>query len=241
MIRSHSERHMSDAQADELLRLYSHFAMSVGGNEVDPSLFDEYMSRIRMAQNAEMEEHRLVDIQSREPDAALQPFPRALMDTLRRVCVHKTHLMNVDKKQCVICLDDFCEGDRVVQLPCGHIFCDGCITNWLNTRCHCPICRKVVDVPLDLALQQNRVVEVQPRCCSNGCRLLSSYWSTTPLLPLPNCGHVFHPPCLLRQRGAHADVESRITCGKCRTVSSMTPPHCVYVENHGYGCATHRY
>ena len=35
---------------------------------------------------------------------------------------------------CVICLDDFQAGARVKTLPCGHLFHDACIDQWLHSN-----------------------------------------------------------------------------------------------------------
>ena len=59
---------------------------------------------------------------------------------------------------CVICLEAFCDGDRLRVLPCEHAFHMGCIDRWLS-GCHsfvdcdtsgCPICKKnPQDIVLD--------------------------------------------------------------------------------------------
>ena len=41
---------------------------------------------------------------------------------------------------CVICLDDFEAGARVKTLPCGHLFHDTCIDQWLQSNTRCPHC-----------------------------------------------------------------------------------------------------
>lgn len=41
---------------------------------------------------------------------------------------------------CVICLDDFQAGARVKTLPCGHLFHDACIDQWLHSNTRCPNC-----------------------------------------------------------------------------------------------------
>jgi predicted amidophosphoribosyltransferase len=37
----------------------------------------------------------------------------------------------------------------VVKLHCGHMFCDGCIEEWLRREHTCPLCR----APISTALQ----------------------------------------------------------------------------------------
>lgn len=49
---------------------------------------------------------------------------------------------------CGVCLD---EKRERVQLPCNHLFCRACLTNWLERKGHCPTCRQVVDVALHTA------------------------------------------------------------------------------------------
>lgn len=47
-----------------------------------------------------------------------------------------------DLCECSICLDDFAPGQRVRQLPCGHIFHSTCIARWLVERnAVCPLCK----------------------------------------------------------------------------------------------------
>ena len=47
-----------------------------------------------------------------------------------------------DTDQCVISMEDFNDGDTVIQLPCGHIFHPESIKTWLKEESSkCPICR----------------------------------------------------------------------------------------------------
>ncbi|KAM0787005.1 hypothetical protein ACM66B_006274 [Microbotryomycetes sp. NB124-2] len=49
--------------------------------------------------------------------------------------------------ECAICLCDFESGDRVMELPCGHLFHESEITPWLiDTKRLCPICRASITV-----------------------------------------------------------------------------------------------
>ncbi|EPE04558.1 ring-9 protein [Ophiostoma piceae UAMH 11346] len=49
------------------------------------------------------------------------------------------------QSECVVCLEDYVAGDRVMSLPCGHEFHAACITPWLTTRRRtCPICKSDV-------------------------------------------------------------------------------------------------
>lgn len=43
---------------------------------------------------------------------------------------------------CVICLEDFREGEMVKRLPCGHTFHGSCVRRWLLRNGVCPVCRR---------------------------------------------------------------------------------------------------
>ncbi|XP_036090160.1 E3 ubiquitin-protein ligase RNF126 isoform X2 [Rousettus aegyptiacus] len=44
--------------------------------------------------------------------------------------------------ECPVCKDDYGLGEHVRQLPCNHLFHDGCIVPWLEQHDSCPVCRK---------------------------------------------------------------------------------------------------
>mmetsp|Transcript_6341 Transcript_6341/g.15785 ORF Transcript_6341/g.15785 Transcript_6341/m.15785 type:complete len:548 (+) Transcript_6341:145-1788(+) len=49
-----------------------------------------------------------------------------------------------DKRQCSICLEDFCQGDERTSLPCLHGFHSGCVNRWLSSNGSCPVCKTSV-------------------------------------------------------------------------------------------------
>ncbi|KAG4115995.1 hypothetical protein ERO13_D12G142200v2 [Gossypium hirsutum] len=51
------------------------------------------------------------------------------------------------RKECVVCLEEFLDGDEVASLPCGHVYHYGCIVKWLETSHLCPLCR--YHMPID--------------------------------------------------------------------------------------------
>lgn len=42
---------------------------------------------------------------------------------------------------CSVCLDEYEEGDELLQLTCGHVFHRNCIDLWLKGHRVCPCCR----------------------------------------------------------------------------------------------------
>ena len=53
----------------------------------------------------------------------------------------KIPILDNDKKNCVICMEDFKNGDVTTNLPCLHMFHTNCIQSWLKTQNTCPICK----------------------------------------------------------------------------------------------------
>ncbi|KAK3230354.1 hypothetical protein Dsin_002235 [Dipteronia sinensis] len=56
---------------------------------------------------------------------------------------------------CAVCLEGFSAGgaDRIVTLPCSHVFHQSCICRWLEEQNKCPMCRRGIqsdDLDLDL-------------------------------------------------------------------------------------------
>ena len=44
--------------------------------------------------------------------------------------------------QCAICLCEVNIGDRIGDIPCGHIYCVECLKDWLKRKNHCPLCQR---------------------------------------------------------------------------------------------------
>ena len=49
-----------------------------------------------------------------------------------------------DKRQCCICLEDFCQGEERTSLPCLHGFHSACVNRWLSSNGSCPVCKTSV-------------------------------------------------------------------------------------------------
>lgn len=46
-----------------------------------------------------------------------------------------------EEQSCSICLIDFERGEKLLQLPCKHLFHEECITRWTERHTNCPNCR----------------------------------------------------------------------------------------------------
>eukprot|EP00531_Pseudo-nitzschia_arenysensis_P008564 CAMPEP_0116120504 /NCGR_PEP_ID=MMETSP0329-20121206/3208_1 /TAXON_ID=697910 /ORGANISM="Pseudo-nitzschia arenysensis, Strain B593" /LENGTH=249 /DNA_ID=CAMNT_0003614273 /DNA_START=101 /DNA_END=850 /DNA_ORIENTATION=+ len=52
----------------------------------------------------------------------------------------KTDLNDCDVK-CLVCQEDYCKGEELRKLPCGHYFHKDCVDQWLLSKDFCPYCR----------------------------------------------------------------------------------------------------
>jgi hypothetical protein len=48
-----------------------------------------------------------------------------------------------NQRECSICLEEFCQGDKRTSLPCKHEFHTSCVNTWFSTETSCPVCRRV--------------------------------------------------------------------------------------------------
>jgi len=91
---------------------------------------------------------------------------------------------NFDTHQCVISMEDFNDGDTVIQLPCGHIFNPESIKTWLKEESSkCPICRyelKFDEIKKDFPANRIRR-ETSTTDTSN-----NTFVTNIPSTPMPN-------------------------------------------------------
>lgn len=75
-------------------------------------------------------------------------LPPAYLDKLETVEYMAKDGVNAE---CVICLETFEDDERVLELPCKHLYHGDCIRKWLIERKKiCPICKRDVSVGIDV-------------------------------------------------------------------------------------------
>ncbi|XP_052316719.1 RING finger protein 122-like [Oncorhynchus keta] len=52
--------------------------------------------------------------------------------------------LNLHGQTCAVCLEDFKVKDELGVLPCQHTFHRKCLVKWLEVRCVCPMCNKLI-------------------------------------------------------------------------------------------------
>lgn len=78
-------------------------------------------------------------------------------------------------RECCVCLDSINLKDRVVRLPCAHIFHPTCVHQWLGKHCTCPVCRYELptDCPEYERDRQERMRHRKPRFARHELERLS--------------------------------------------------------------------
>ena len=64
-----------------------------------------------------------------------------ILNNLEVTKIEDVSKLNEDNKKCIICLEEFKQGDEGIYLPCFHLFHKDCIREWLNAHDECPICK----------------------------------------------------------------------------------------------------
>ena len=64
-----------------------------------------------------------------------------LLNSLESTVLKDVSHLEEDKKQCVICMEDFKDGDEVIYVPCLHVFHKDCLLEWFKRHDDCPICK----------------------------------------------------------------------------------------------------
>ena len=70
--------------------------------------------------------------------------PKKILDYLPITTLGKKYNNDNIEFKCIICYEDFQEGDTVTTLPCAHVFHINCIEIWILQHGNCPVCKFVI-------------------------------------------------------------------------------------------------
>jgi len=70
-----------------------------------------------------------------------RPTDKQLFNEFPETKIEDINKLDPEKRNCVICLEDFKSGEKATLLPCVHLFHKNCIKNWLKSKNSCPICK----------------------------------------------------------------------------------------------------
>jgi hypothetical protein len=72
---------------------------------------------------------------------------RSMMRSLPKVKVTAHDIEKNESNECSICLDELVIGQPAMRIPCGHLYHEDCIKDWLKKSNECPVCR--FELPTD--------------------------------------------------------------------------------------------
>lgn len=75
------------------------------------------------------------------------PTAAATLRALPKVKVTKHDIETNESDECAICLDDLVLGQPALRIPCGHLYHEDCVKDWLKKSNECPVCR--FELPTD--------------------------------------------------------------------------------------------
>ena len=101
--------------------------MDFGGRRHGNNVFNRFDNLIQEMMNSEQNRERPTDKQ------LFNEFPETKIEDINK--------LDPEKRNCVICLEDFKSGEKATLLPCVHLFHKNCIKSWLKSKNNCPICK----------------------------------------------------------------------------------------------------
>ena len=82
-------------------------------------------------------------------------------DVLKK-CKYIKYNYGFKETQCPISLEDFKDGDSLIELPCKHIFLEKNLKEWIKEKQNCPICRyNLVNINNDAGNSEDELVRRQ--------------------------------------------------------------------------------
>lgn len=75
------------------------------------------------------------------------PTSAASLRSLPRIKVTPYDIAANESAECSICLDELVTGQPALRIPCGHLFHEDCVKDWLLKSNECPVCR--FELPTD--------------------------------------------------------------------------------------------
>ena len=67
--------------------------------------------------------------------------PDDILEQLPESEIEDTSQLSEDKRECIICLNNFKKSDKITFFPCTHMFHSPCVESWLKMKKFCPVCK----------------------------------------------------------------------------------------------------
>mmetsp|Transcript_54827 Transcript_54827/g.152052 ORF Transcript_54827/g.152052 Transcript_54827/m.152052 type:complete len:391 (-) Transcript_54827:142-1314(-) len=85
--------------------------------------------------------------QQAEQRSGPPPTSASALRSLPRIKVTAYDIAANESTECSICLDELVAGQPALRIPCGHLYHEDCVKDWLRKSNECPVCR--FELPTD--------------------------------------------------------------------------------------------
>lgn len=110
------------------------YSANFNSNFNDRSFFNSYLSEI------------LMNMQNRRDREGEVGTSKSAYEKLKKFEMNETYCNKgkdgkIEKPNCIICIADIEMKAKTLLIPCGHMFHESCIKEWLEKHNTCPVCR----------------------------------------------------------------------------------------------------
>ena len=79
-------------------------------------------------------------------DTNTNSYNQLLLQKMSEEITQFNNILYKENDGCVICLDNFKTDEKIIKLPCNHIYHPECIQEWLKNNITCPLCRNELSI-----------------------------------------------------------------------------------------------
>lgn len=115
----------------------------------NPTIFDQLLQSMQHQQMQQpnidnMSYERLLEVFGDGNENRNLAAPPRVISSLPSSRITNPEELPEDKRQCVICMEDYAQGEERTMLPCWHGFHKDCVNRWLKNKGCCPVCKTEV-------------------------------------------------------------------------------------------------
>ena len=116
----------------------------------NPTIFDQFLQSMQHQQQMQqpnidnMSYERLLEVFGDGNENRNLAAPPQVISSLPSSRITNLEELPEDKRQCVICMEDYAQGEERTMLPCWHGFHKECVNRWLRSKGCCPVCKTEV-------------------------------------------------------------------------------------------------
>mmetsp|Transcript_90543 Transcript_90543/g.161281 ORF Transcript_90543/g.161281 Transcript_90543/m.161281 type:complete len:377 (-) Transcript_90543:95-1225(-) len=112
-----------------------------GLGNADPLLVEQLFAAAGMGGAGFFEGGHDPGADGQEDKKGAPPASASVVRSLPRVKVSAYDIAANESPECSVCLGDLVIGEKALRIPCGHLYHEECVKDWLKKSNECPVCR----------------------------------------------------------------------------------------------------